>query len=95
MLTGYLIYIAIAFLLFAKKPTEFGRFAGKLMSWWISPVVFLLMMAFGYFERNKMRWLRDRWALVVWKHFWEWIDNGMTDEYEKERQRRKFAQKTR
>ena len=78
IIIGYIFWVALVFMFFAEKPKDFGKLAGKLMGWWFSPLVLTISLIVGYFERKKMRWFKDRWALVALNQTYKWLIYGMT-----------------
>ncbi len=77
------LWSSLVFLFFAKKPEDFAKFTGKMMAWWLSPIILFLMIAVGYFERKKLRWLKNRWIIVVFNQWVKWMIYGMVERYEK------------
>ena len=74
----YMFVMAMMFLGFAKKPTDFAKFAGKMIAWWLFPILLVVFLIVGYVSRNQMRWYKDVWGSVTLKHFFNWMIYGMT-----------------
>lgn len=74
----YLIMVALAFLIYAKKPQDFGKFVGKVMAWWCSPLLFIVCIVMGYIQRNKLRWFKKKYVLVSINQCFKFLIFGMT-----------------
>ncbi len=72
-----MLTVALAFLFFAKKPSDFGDFTGKMMAWWASPALLVIFIIVGLFDRKNMRWLRKYWILISIDQWIDFLINGM------------------